>query len=175
MTRTDQDFKSRLINLLKVVQTAKGLPAMQESRGLSLAQEDPLERGWFPSPVLPGESCGQRSPAGYSPRGPKELHVTDGLTLSLSKRIKANITNMPPEWENIKKNQTEISHIEKYNSWNKENNFNKISNVRHKKWRTKIEHTDLKTGGTDIAGKCIRELKENISQKKKRKAKKRKS
>ena len=34
---------------------------------------------------------------GYSPRGHKELHVTDRLTLSLSKQIKANITNMTPE------------------------------------------------------------------------------
>ena len=35
----------------------------------SLHQEDPLERrAWQPTPVLlPGESHGQRGPAGYSP------------------------------------------------------------------------------------------------------------
>ena len=34
----------------------------------------PLEEGWQPTPVLlPGESYGQRSLAGYSPRGCKEV------------------------------------------------------------------------------------------------------
>ena len=45
MTRTDQDFKSRLINMLKVVQTVKDLPEMQETQVLSLVQEDTLEQG----------------------------------------------------------------------------------------------------------------------------------
>ena len=42
----------------------------------SLGQEDPLEEGraWQPPPgFLPGESYGQRSLAGYSPLGCKEL------------------------------------------------------------------------------------------------------
>ena len=36
------------------------------------------------SKFLPGESHGQRSLVGYSPRGPKELDRTERLTLSLS-------------------------------------------------------------------------------------------
>ena len=40
-------------------------------------------RKWQPTPVfLPGKSHGQRSLAGYSPWGPKELDMTEGLTLT---------------------------------------------------------------------------------------------
>ena len=43
-----------------------------------LCQEDPLEGGVATTPVfLPGESHGQRSLAGYSPWGCKELDMTD--------------------------------------------------------------------------------------------------
>ena len=42
-------------------------------------------RKWQPTPVfLPGKFHGQRSPAGYSPRGGKESDMTEQLTLSLS-------------------------------------------------------------------------------------------
>ena len=45
----------------------------------------PWRRAWLPTPVfLPGESHGQRSLAGYSPWGHKELDMTERLTLSLS-------------------------------------------------------------------------------------------
>ena len=38
----------------------------------------PWRRAWQPPPVLlPGESHGQRSLAGYSPWGPKELDLTE--------------------------------------------------------------------------------------------------
>ena len=41
--------------------------------GRSLSQEDPLEEGWLPTPVLmPGSSHGRRSLAGYSPRGHRD-------------------------------------------------------------------------------------------------------
>ena len=47
----------------------------------------PRRREWHPTPVfLPGESQGQRSLAGYSPWGLKELDTTEQLTLSLHKR-----------------------------------------------------------------------------------------
>ena len=47
-------------------------PAMQETHLPSLAREEPLEEGMAAPPVLlPGKSHGQRSPAGYRPRGPK--------------------------------------------------------------------------------------------------------
>jgi len=50
-----------------VAQMVKNPPAMQVR---SLGCEDPLEEAWQPTPVfLPGESCGQRSLADYSPWG----------------------------------------------------------------------------------------------------------
>ena len=45
----------------------------------------PWKREWLPTPVfLSGKSHGQRSLAGYSPWGCKQLDVTGQLTLSLS-------------------------------------------------------------------------------------------
>ena len=45
----------------------------------------PWRRAWQPTPVfLPGKSHGQRSLAGYSSWGRKELDCTEWLTLSLS-------------------------------------------------------------------------------------------
>ena len=38
----------------------------------------PLRRAWQPTPLtMPGESHGQRSSVGYSPRGCKELDMTE--------------------------------------------------------------------------------------------------
>ena len=51
---------------------------MQETQIRSLGWEDPLEKGMTPTPVfLPGESHGQRSLVGYSPRDCKELDTTE--------------------------------------------------------------------------------------------------
>ena len=62
----------------------KNLPAMKETWIISLGQEGPLEMGMQATPVfLPGEFHGQKSLAGYSPWGCKELDVTERLTLSL--------------------------------------------------------------------------------------------
>ena len=59
----------------------KNLPAMQKMRETgvkSLSQEIPRTRSWQPTPVfLPGESHGQRSLAGYSLHGHKELDMTE--------------------------------------------------------------------------------------------------
>ena len=56
----------------------KNLPAMQETRVQSLGWEDPLEKEMATTLVfLPGESHGQRSLAGYSPRGRKESDTTE--------------------------------------------------------------------------------------------------
>ena len=54
---------------------------MRETRVRSLGREDPLEkRKWQLTPVLlPGESHGQRSLVGYSPRGGKESDTTEQL------------------------------------------------------------------------------------------------
>ena len=49
-----------------------------------LGQEDPLEKGMATHfSILPGESQGQRSLAGYSPWGCKDSDMTEQLTLSL--------------------------------------------------------------------------------------------
>ena len=59
----------------------KNLPAVWEIWVGSLGWEDPLEEAWQPTPVfLPGESPGQRSLAGYSPRGHKESDTTEQLS-----------------------------------------------------------------------------------------------
>ena len=59
----------------------KYLPAvheMLEAQVWSLGWEDPLEQEMATTPVLvPEESHGQRSPAGYGPWGRKELDMTE--------------------------------------------------------------------------------------------------
>ena len=63
-----------------MTQTVKNPPAMQETQGESLGWEDPLEKGMATHLVfLPGELHGQRSLAGYSPRGRKESDRTERL------------------------------------------------------------------------------------------------
>ena len=68
-----------------MAQWVKNSPAMQETWVWSQGEEDPLEKEMQGTPVfLPGESHGQRSLTGYGPWGPKELDMTEWLTLSLS-------------------------------------------------------------------------------------------
>ena len=68
----------RTIGASLVAQMVKNLPAMEETRVQSLGQEDPLEKGMVPTPVfLPGKFHGQRSMAGYSSWGHKELDMTE--------------------------------------------------------------------------------------------------
>ena len=75
-------LQALVLQVSLVAQTVKNLPAMQETGVQSLGQEDPLEKEWLPAPMfLPGESHGQRSPVGYSPRGHKESDTTQRLTL----------------------------------------------------------------------------------------------
>ena len=65
----------------------KKLHAVQEPRVQSLVRKIPWRREWQSTEVfLPGKSHGQRTPAGYSPWGCKELDTTEQLTLSLSAR-----------------------------------------------------------------------------------------
>ena len=50
----------------------------------SLGQKDPLEEGVVThSVLLPGESHGQRSLAGYSPWGHKESDTTEPVSMSI--------------------------------------------------------------------------------------------
>ena len=63
-----------------VAQTVKHLPAMRETRVLSLGWGGPLEKEMAPPPVLlPGKSHGWRSLVGYSPCGSKESDTTERL------------------------------------------------------------------------------------------------
>ena len=74
-----------------MAQTLKNLPAMQEMYETwvrSLGREDPWRRGRQPTPAfLPGDSHGQRSLAGYSPRGRKESDTTEQLSTVLFKQL----------------------------------------------------------------------------------------
>ena len=64
-----------------IAQLLKNWPAKQETQVQSRGQEDPQQ----PTAVLlPGESHGLRSLAGYSPWDCKELDMTDQLTFLLS-------------------------------------------------------------------------------------------
>ena len=61
-------------------------PPMQETQGMRQfdpwVRKIPWTRRWQPTPVfLPGESHGQRSLAGYHPKGRKELDTTEPLSM----------------------------------------------------------------------------------------------
>ena len=61
-----------------MAQMGKNTPAMQETQVQSLGREDRLGLGMaIHSSILPGESRGQRSPAGSSPWGCKASDMTD--------------------------------------------------------------------------------------------------
>ena len=67
-----------------VAQMVKNLPAIRETWVRFLAGKIPWRRKWKPTLVfLPGESHGQRSLSGYSPRDHKELDMTERLTFHL--------------------------------------------------------------------------------------------
>ena len=64
-----------------VAQMVKNLAMMQGAWVWSWVRKIPWRREWQPTPViLPRESHGQRSLAGYSPWGHKELDTTEWLT-----------------------------------------------------------------------------------------------
>ena len=61
-----------------MVQEVKNLPANAGDEFNPWVGKIPWRRAWQPTPVfLPEESHGQRSLAGYSPRGHKELDTTE--------------------------------------------------------------------------------------------------
>ena len=60
-----------------VVQLVKNLPAVQRPMFDPWGGKIPWRRKWKPTPVfLPEKSYGERSMAGYSPWGCKELDIT---------------------------------------------------------------------------------------------------
>ena len=63
-----------LLEISLVAQMVENLPVMWETQLRSLGWEDPLEKEMATTPVLlPGESHGQRSLIGYSPRGSQKV------------------------------------------------------------------------------------------------------
>ena len=69
-----------IILITMVAQTVKSLPAVQETMFDPWVGNIPQRRKWPPTPILlPGEFQGQKSLAGYSPWGRKELDMTEGL------------------------------------------------------------------------------------------------
>ena len=78
MAKTIIEIKCRLFGASQVAQWVKNPPAVQEMLVGFLGREDPLGQAWQPTPVfLPGESRGQRSLVGYSPRGHKQSDTTE--------------------------------------------------------------------------------------------------
>ena len=77
-----------------MAQTVKHLCAILETWVRSLGGEDPLEEEMAThSSLLPGESHGQRSLEGYSPRGHEESFITEHthtltLIVTMSKPVK---------------------------------------------------------------------------------------
>ena len=69
--------------------TLKGFPGGSDGKESAYSAVgpgfDPWRKEWLPTPAfLPGEFHGQKSLAGYSPWGRKELDTTERLTLVLS-------------------------------------------------------------------------------------------
>ena len=62
----------------------KNPPAMQETWVQSLGGEDTLEKGMATHSSILAWRIPQRSLVGYSPRGYKELDMTESLTLSFT-------------------------------------------------------------------------------------------
>ena len=60
----------------------------------------PWSRAWQPTPVFsPGESHGQRSLAGYRPRGCEESDTTERLgTAQLVAQMERNLSAMQETW-----------------------------------------------------------------------------
>ena len=75
-----------------VAQAVKNPPAVWQIWVRSLDWEDPLEEGMATTPVLlPGESHGQRSLAGYSPWGCKESDTTGRLSTAQHTRNRCRL------------------------------------------------------------------------------------
>ena len=79
-----------------MAQWVKNPPAMQEMGDVGLipglGRSSLWSRKWQPTPVfLPGESDGQRSTAGYSPRDHKETGLSDLSTNKTDMRPPPNI------------------------------------------------------------------------------------
>ena len=71
---------------------------MQETWVPSLGQKDPLEEKMATcSSILPGKSRGQKSLAGCSPHGHKELDMAERLTVSMSTKYYYDLLHLTDE------------------------------------------------------------------------------
>ena len=72
------ELNRKAVCKLKVRDKCLPVQETKETRFEPWIEKIPWRREWLPMPVfLPGESHGQRSLVGYSPRGHKELDTTD--------------------------------------------------------------------------------------------------
>ena len=68
----------RASQVVLVVQNSRANARDIRGAGLIRVRKTPWRRAWQPTPViLPGESHGQRRLVGYSPRGHKELDMSE--------------------------------------------------------------------------------------------------
>ena len=78
-------FRMNWLNLLAVQETLKTLLQHHDP----WVRKIPWRRRWQPTPVfLPGESHGRRSLVGYSPRGGKELDMTERLHFHFHRHVR---------------------------------------------------------------------------------------
>ena len=81
-------LKNKILELKSLIaQTAKNLPAMQETQVWSRVEKISWRRKWHPTPVfLPGESHGQRSLVGHNWWGRRVGHdwVTNTFTFQIT-------------------------------------------------------------------------------------------
>ena len=88
----------------------KNLPAMQEIWFNPWVGKIPWRREWLPIPVfLPRAFHGQRSLAGYNPRGHKDSDTTERLTLSLHKHEDSmvQVSRSLDQWTRIQGPETD--------------------------------------------------------------------
>ena len=76
------------------ISVVKNQPADIGDEGSVPGLEDPWRRAWQPTPVLlPGESHGQRSLAGYSPWGHKELDMAEMTKHNMQNLFDLNLSD----------------------------------------------------------------------------------
>ena len=79
-----------------MAQTGKNLPAMQSPSFNPWVRKIPWRREWQPTPVfLPGEFHRQRSLAGYSSWGRKELDTTEQLPFTFPQPYESMVLPSP--------------------------------------------------------------------------------
>ena len=93
----------------------KNRPAIRETWVLFLGQEDPLEKRMTTPVFLPGEFHEQKSMAGYSSWGGKEMDMTEQLTLSVYSEVIVNVRKFRIQgWGNWLRSDTVNRNVKKF-------------------------------------------------------------